>query len=227
VLVVRKRIKNLNLTVRPPDGHVRVSVPYQLSDERVRQFVLSKRAWIKKHQAKVRSGPRPTRQAMVSGESYDLWGKRYRLEVIEHQGRHEVQINNNCMYLYVKANTTLTNRQKVLIEFYRAELKRRIPSLIAKWEAIIGEQVADWNVKHMKTRWGSCNTSARRIWLNLELAKMPPECLEYILVHEMVHLLERRHNKKFRSYMDRFMPNWRTTQELIKRPPIIEVTGKH
>jgi predicted metal-dependent hydrolase len=225
--VVRKRITNLNLTVQPPDGRVRVSVPYRISDDRVRQFVLSKRDWIKKHQANVRSRPRPTRQAMISGESYDLWGKRYRLEVIERQGRHEVQINKNHMYLYVKPNTTKANRQKALVEFYRAEIKGRVPSLIAKWEAITGERVFDWGVKQMKTRWGSCNTRARRIWLNLELAKKPPECLEYILVHEMVHLLERRHNQKFRSYMDRFMPNWRATEQLLKRPPDREISGNH
>ena len=218
VQVVRKKIKNLNLAICPPDGRVRVSVPSHVTDETVRRVVLSRLSWIKKHQANFRSRPRPPQREMVSGESHYLWGKPYPLEVIERWGRHEMEItNSDRLRLYVKPNTTRVNRAKVLTEFYRAEMKKRLPDLIAKWEATLGEQVSEWGVKKMKTRWGSCNVSARRIWLNLELAKKPAECLEYILVHEMVHLLERRHNKRFRSYMDQFMPQWRSQREALDR----------
>jgi predicted metal-dependent hydrolase len=216
VLVVRKRIKNLNLTVRLPDGRVRVSVPLRVKDSTVRKFILSRLDWIKKHQARMREQPGLPQYRFVSGEEHYLWGKRCRLEVVERWGRHEVVLTEGAqLRMYVQPNTTRTNREKILTKFYRAEMKRRLPGLIAKWEAVIGVQVSDWGVKKMKTRWGSCNVRARRVWLNLELAKRPPECLEYILVHEMVHLLERGHNKKFYRYMDKFMPEWRLQRKAL------------
>jgi predicted metal-dependent hydrolase len=160
---------------------------------------------------------------MVSGEVHTLWGQRCRLEVIERAGRHEVKFRGSgqlCMY--VRPGTTRANRKKVLTEFYRAEMKARLPGMIAKWENVMGVQVAEWGVKQMKTRWGSCNVKARRVWLNLELAKRPPECLEYILVHEMVHLLERGHNKRFYGYMDKFMPGWREYRERLRKDQWID-----
>jgi predicted metal-dependent hydrolase len=216
VLVVRKRIKNLNLTVRPPDGRVRVSAPLRVKDSTVRKFILSRLDWIKKHQARIQELPGPLKYKFVSGEEHYLWGKRYQLEVVERRGRHEVVRTEDAqLRMYVQPNTTSANREKTLTKFYRAEMKSRLPGLIAKWEAVIGVQVADWGVKKMKTRWGSCNLRARRVWLNLELAKRPLECLEYILVHEMVHLLEQGHNKRFYRYMDKFMPEWRMQRKAL------------
>lgn len=221
VQVVRKDIKNLHLAVYPPDGHVRVAVPLHITDDNVRLAVISKLSWIKKQQATFQAQPRQSQRQMMSGESHYFFGRRYRLDVIERQGRHEVVIKNNSwLTLYVNPNTTSENRELVLNEWYRAELKKRIPPLIAKWEAIIGRQVNEWTIKKMKTKWGSCNIQASRIWLNLELAKKPPECLEYILVHEMVHLLERHHNNTFRTYMDKFLPNWRLHRDLLNSSPL-------
>jgi len=218
VLVVRKKIKNLNLTVSPPDGRVRVSVPTHVPDKTVREFMLSKMSWIKEHQAHYQAQPRPPQQVMITGESHYLWGKPYRLEVIERWGKHEVGITESAhLRMYVKPKTTQANREKALDDWYRTEMKERLPGLIAKWEAIIGKQVSEWRIKKMKTRWGSCNVKAKRIWFNLELAKRPPECLEVILVHEMVHLLERGHNKRFYRYMDQFMPGWRSSRDLLIR----------
>lgn len=202
---------------------MRLSVPTHVPDNTVREFLRSKLSWIKKQQAKIRSRPKPQQRSILSGESVYLWGKRHRLEVIEHGGRYAVQITGNGqLRMYVRRDTTRENREVVLTEFYRAEMKKRVPDLIPKWEALIGKQVAEWCVKKMKTRWGSCNVSARRIWVNLELAKRPVECLEYILVHEMVHLLERGHNKKFYSYLDQFMPGWRAQREELKGAPGVD-----
>lgn len=223
MLVVRKKIKNLNLTVSPPDGRVRVSVPLRVNDRDVREFILSRYDWIKKYQSRIREQPGPLQYKFVTGEDHYLWGQRCRLEVFERAGKHSVEVSSSgqlCMF--VKPNTIRAIRQKVLTEFYRTEMKKRLPDLIAKWEAIIGVQVSEWGVKKMKTRWGSCNVKARRIWLNLELAKRPLECLEAILVHEMVHLVEWRHNKRFYGYMDQFMPGWRKYREMLERAPWAE-----
>lgn len=221
VQVVRKKIKNLHLAVYPPDGHVRVAVPLHITDENVRLAVVSKISWIKKQQTHYRAQSRQSQREMVSGESHYLWGKRYRLEVIERHGRHEVEIKNNSwLRLYSQPGTSTKNREFVISELYRSEVKKRVPELIAKWEPIIGEPVLDWGVKKMKTKWGSCTIEAKRIWLNLELAKKPTECLEYILVHEIVHFLERLHNDNFRFHMDKFMPQWRLHRDVLNSYPL-------
>lgn len=221
VQVVRKAIKNLHLAVYPPGGRVRVAVPLHVSDDNVRLAVINKLAWIKKQQASFAAQPRQSQREMVTGESHYVWGHRYLLDVVERVGKHEVVIHNNTrLRLYVNPGTTRANRELALTEWYRAQLKDRVPPLLAKWQPIVGEEVAEWGVKKMKTKWGSCNIEARRIWLNLELAKKPPNCLEYILVHELVHLLERHHNDTFRAYMDRFLPQWRLLRDELNQSPL-------
>lgn len=219
--VVRKDIKNLHLGVYPPKGHVRVAVPWHVTDERVRLAVISKLAWIRKQQADFKQQPRQSEREMVTGESHYFMGNRYLLEVIERTGKHLLELKGNHKFLlYVKPNTSIENRQLVLNEWYREQLKERIPDLLSHWQEKIGVVSHDWGVKQMKTKWGSCNIAAKRIWLNLELAKKPPECLEYILVHELVHLLERRHNDRFRAHMDHFMPNWRLYRDMLNSSPL-------
>jgi predicted metal-dependent hydrolase len=221
VEVVRKEIKNLHLAVYPPEGHVRVAVPWHVSDERVRLAVISKLSWIKKQQADFKKQPRQSEREMVTGESHYFMGKRYLLEVSERAGKHQVELKGNRkLLLYIRPNTSLKNRQLVLNEWYREQLKKRIPDLLSKWQEKMGVTTEDWEIKKMKTKWGSCNIAAKRIWLNLELAKKPPECLEYILVHELVHLLERNHNDRFRAHMDHFMPNWRIHREMLNSSPL-------
>ncbi len=221
VQVVRKNIKNLHLSVHPPEGHVRVSVPMHITADNVRLAVISRLNWITKQQAMFEGRPRQSKREMVTGESHYLFGKRYRLEVVERRGRHEVDMKSNTkLLLYVNPGTTIHNRQTVINEWYRSELKKLIPVLIAKWKPVISKQVAEWGVKKMKTRWGSCNIKKNRIWFNLELAKIPVECLEFVLVHEMVHLYERNHNDRFESYMDKFLPNWRFHRETLNRAPL-------
>ena len=219
--IVRKNIKNLHLTVLPPDGRVRFAVPHHVSDERVRLAVIAKLGWIRKQQANFNQQARQTEREMVDGESHYLWGRQYRLEVIEQAGKHRIETKGkNKLRLYVTPNTTTDNRLLVLNEWYRQQLKLKIAELLHYWTPLIKRTPQSCDIKKMKTKWGSCNIEAQRIWINLELAKKPTECLEYILVHELVHLLERHHNDTFRAYMDAFLPNWREHQSLLNKLPL-------
>lgn len=221
VQVVRKPIKNLHLSVCPPDGRVRVAVPLHMTDDNVRLAVISRLSWIKKQQASFQAQPRQSEREMVTGESHYVFGKRYRLEVIERRGCHEVAIkNNSTLQLFVNPGTSTQNRALVLNEWYRDQLKAQIPDLLNHWQSAIGRQATDWGIKKMKTKWGSCNIAQRRIWLNLELAKKPIECLEYVVVHELVHLLERHHNDRFKAYMDKYLPQWQRCRDILKREPL-------
>jgi len=210
--LIKKDIKNLHLSVLPPNGRVRISAPKRMDDEAIRLFAISKLSWIKKQRSKFKNQERQPEREFVSGESHYFMGKRYLLNVVYTNKRKQgVEIRNKTyLDLFVREGSNKEQRQKVMKEWYRKELKALIPPLIEKWEPILGVKVASWGVKHMKTRWGTCNTTAKRIWINLELAKKSPICLEYIVVHEMVHLLERHHNERFISYMDKFLPNWRS-----------------
>ncbi len=221
VEVVRKNIKNLHLAVYPPDGRVRVAAPHRLDDEAVRLAVISRLSWIRRQQSGFHQQVRQSEREMVTGESHYVWGRRYRLNVVEHDGPLTVSIRNNqTLEMRARATVSRDKREAALQRWYRRALKERLPSLIMKWEAVIGVEVADWGIKRMKTRWGTCNISARRVWLNLELAKKPPPCSEYILVHEMVHLLERHHNERFRELMDKAMPQWRLHRKELNRTPL-------
>ncbi len=212
IQLIKKNIKNLHLSVLPPDGSVRISAPKELNDEAIRLFVVSKLSWIKKQRAKFKRQERQPEREFVSGESHYFLGQRYLLNVIYTNKRRQGAAIRNKTYLdlFVRENSGKEQRRKVMREWYRSELKVLIPPLIRKWEPQIGVKVESWGVKLMKTKWGSCNIAAKRIWLNLELAKKNPACLEYIVVHEMVHLLERLHNENFVAYMDKFLPNWRS-----------------
>ncbi len=207
--VVKKDIKNLHLGVYPPDGRVRIASPSKVSDESIRLFAISKLSWIKKQQAKFQAQSRQSPREYVSGESHYYKGDRYLLNVIYHQAPPKVVIRNKTYIdLYVREGSSQQQREKVLIEWYRQQLKAELPDLIAQWQQIIGVSINDWGVKKMRTKWGTCNIQAKRIWLNLELIKKPQHCLEYVIVHELVHLLERNHGDLFKAYMNKFMPNW-------------------
>ena len=207
--VVRKNVKNMNFRITP-NSDVRISVPYHAEEADILYAINTKMRWIKKHLARLENHtPRPVLKYR-SGETHYFLGDGYTLNVISRQGHPKVILDEDdkCMDLYVRPRSTIAQRQKVLREWYRKQLKIFIPQLIAEWEPIMGVKVADWGVKRMKTKWGTCNITARRIWLNLELATKPFPCLEYVVVHEMVHLLERYHNKRFWALMDKFLPDW-------------------
>ncbi|WP_366922784.1 M48 family metallopeptidase [Metallumcola ferriviriculae] len=212
--VIRKKIKNINLSVHPPDGRVRLAVPEKMDEEAIKLFAISKLSWIKKQRGKFDLQDRQSIRKFLSGESHYFFGTRYLLNVVETSGKQHVELRNKkYIDLYIRPNSTKEKREKVMTAWYREQLKSIIPEYIIKWEEVIGVSVKDWGVKLMKTRWGTCNTMAQRIWLNLELAKTNPRCLEFIIVHEMVHLLERSHNDRFKAYMDKFLPNWRSIRD--------------
>jgi predicted metal-dependent hydrolase len=221
VEVVSKNIKNLHVGVYPPEGRVRVAAPLLMGDEAVRLAVISKLAWIKRKKAHFQEQPRQSKREYVPRESHYFLGRRYLLNIVEHAGPAKVDIRRSRQLdLFVPSGSDAAQREKILIEWYRKELKAKIPNLIEKWQVVVGVQVADGGVKRMKTRWGSCNREARRIWINLELAKKPIHCLEYIIVHEMVHILERHHNERFAAKMDAFMPSWRLYRDILNRAPL-------
>lgn len=210
ISVTKKNIKNIHLSVHPPNGQVRISAPIKLSDETIRLFIVSKIAWIKKQRNKFENQERIPEREYVSGESHYYFGERYLLNVIyQNSNRSKVEIRNKkYIDLYTREGSSKEERAKMMKEWYRRELKSVIPSIIEKWEEIMGVEVNEWGVKQMKTRWGTCNIHAKRIWINLELAKKSPPCLEYIIVHEMAHLIERGHGDKFKAIMDKYYPNW-------------------
>ncbi|NLY64249.1 MAG: M48 family metallopeptidase [Alcaligenaceae bacterium] len=216
----RKTIKNLRITVLPPDGRVRVSAPASMTDTAIRMAVIGRIQWIRRQQRDFANQARQSERRMLGGECHYLWGRKYRLNVIERTGKHEIKAGRGQLNLYVSPGTSDENRVLVLETFYRNELKNKIKALLEFWQNEIGVDVADWGVKKMKTKWGSCSIQARRIWLNLELAKKPPECLAYILVHELVHLLERKHNEQFKAYMNRFLPDWEERRNLLNNMPL-------
>lgn len=221
VEIVRKPIKHLHLGVYPPHGHVRVSVPLRVDDDAIRLAVITRLRWIRQQQAQFAQQARQDQRAMVSGESHYVEGQRYRLNVVEQHGPpHVRRLNNQYLELQVRPGHTRIQREAVLHQWYRQQLRSQIPALIAKWEPLIGVAVAAWGIKRMKTRWGTCNTAARRIWLNLELAKKPLPCLEYVVVHEMVHLLERHHNTRFQAHLDRLLPHWRFYRAILNQEPL-------
>lgn len=219
--VVRKDIKNMHLAVYPPTGRVRIAVPLRIDDEAVRLFAISKIAWIRKNQRNFAAQDRQSPREYKQRESHYFLGKRYLMRIIEHDAPPKVILKaKTYLDFYIRPNTSTEQRESILNEWYRSELKKIIPELLAKWEKEIGVKVDDWQVKLMKTKWGTCNIEKKRIWLNLELAKKPLHCLEYIIVHELIHLLERHHNDRFLSLMTQHLPQWKFYKEELNRLPV-------
>jgi len=223
VEIVRKDIKHLHLGVYPPDGRVRVAVPLRLDDDAVRLAVISRLAWIRRKRAEFEGQDRQSRREFVTGESHYFEGRRYRLDVIESTGPTGIRLRDKAwIEMRVRPDAGRDAREAMLYSWYRARLRERIPELIAKWEPRIDVSVAEWRIRRMKTRWGTCNPDARRLWLNSELAKKPIPCLEYVVVHEMVHLIERAHNDRFRKILDRVMPGWGSRLDELNREHLVD-----
>ena len=228
VHILRKPIKNLHLGVYPPHGRVRVAAPLRMSDNAVRLAVISRLGWIKKQRARFQSQERQSAREYVSRESHYYLGRRYLMNVVQHDGSTRIGLRKKGVLEFrVPKGMTRVSRERLLRDWYRQQLKSLIPPIVEKWEGITGAKVAGWGVRRMKTKWGSCNSSERRIWLNLELAKKPIQCLEYIVVHEMVHLLERRHNDRFIELLDQFMPTWRLHRDELNRAPLSHETWRY
>ena len=214
IFLTHKKIRNLHIRICVPDGEVRISAPLRYSMKQITEFVLQKIDWIKKGQTQIQKlrdeGKIIFPPKFISGEEHYFLGQKFSLELIQNSTYNKLIFNENSFQLHVKKLSNFKGRQKLFDDFYRAFLKKNIPPLIAKYEKKMNVKVAEFGVKKMKTRWGTCNPRARRIWLNLELAKKSPQYLESIIVHEMVHLLEHRHNKNFYFLMDKFMPDWKS-----------------
>lgn len=218
--VIQKDIKNIHLSVYPPNGRVKIAAPLRMDLETIRIFAISKLGWIKRQQTKLRNQEREAPREYISRESHYFLGKRYLLKVVERNSKPSVVIKHDKLILQIKPATNTEQRQDLLQEWYREQLKALVPNYISKWEKIMDVEVLEFGIKKMRTKWGTCNIEAKRIWINLELGKKPLECLEYIVVHEMVHLLERSHNARFIAFMDKFLPQWRSLKEELNRLPV-------
>jgi predicted metal-dependent hydrolase len=218
--VTFKDIKNLHLTVHPPAGRVSISAPRRMELDAIRVFAISRLEWIKKQRRQIRDQAREPVCEYVDRESHYVWGRRYLLSVHEPADRSSVELKPTRLVLHLRAGTSSSKRRALVDAWYRDQLRRAAPPLIAKWERRMSVEVARFHVRRMKTRWGSCNPATGSILLNTDLAKKPRECLEYIVVHEMVHLLEPTHNARFVSLMDRFMPLWKNHKAMLNRLPV-------
>jgi predicted metal-dependent hydrolase len=221
VKIERKRIKNLHLGVYPPDGRVRVAAPLAVSDEAVRLAVVGRLGWINRQRAAFAGQERQSPREMVGGESHYYLGRRYRLRVVERDGAPRIAVKGRAtLELGIPRGTGAETRARALNGWYRARLKERVPEVLAKWEGVLGVRADAWGIKRMKTKWGSCNPVAGRIWLNLELAKKPEICLHYLVCHELAHLIEPSHNERFVALMDRAMPQWRVHRKTLNTSPL-------
>ncbi|MDT7043478.1 SprT family zinc-dependent metalloprotease [Candidatus Nitronereus thalassa] len=218
--VVKKDIKNIHLSVHPPTGKVRISAPLRMDIDNIRVFAITKLDWIKNQQQKLCEQARETPREYLNRESHYVWGKRYLLTVFEDAQLSSVELKHQQMLLHVRPGTDVHKKQALVEDWYRAQLKQAVHPLIEKWEPLIGVKVKQFFVQRMKTKWGSCNSAAHSIRLNTDLAKKPQECLEYIVVHEMVHILEPTHNARFLGLMDQFMPKWQFYREMLNCLPV-------
>lgn len=218
--VVFKDIKNIHLSVYPPTGRVKISAPLRMDIDAIRIFAISRLGWIKQKQKKFQEQERETLREYLDLESHYVWGKRYLLKILEVNEAPSVELKHNKIILRVRPETDDKKKQAIIDAWYREQLKKAVPPLIARWEPLLGVKVERFFVQRMKTKWGSCNYKARNIRLNTELAKKPIECLEYTIVHEMTHLLEPTHNSRFIALMDQFMPKWQFCRDKLNQLPV-------
>lgn len=215
VEVYKKNIKNMHLYVKPPSGKVSVSAPMNMSDEAIERFVRTKSSWIKQQVNNFEAQPRQTEREYVSGETLYVWGKQYFLQVESGSGKNSLVLSGDQAILTVRKDSTTEKRDSFVKEWYRDLLKREVARLLPKWEKITGLKCDGWQTKYMTTRWGTCNTDKQKLWFNLQLAKKTPDCLEYIVLHELLHLVERNHNAHFLSLLDKYMPYWKETKRKL------------
>lgn len=218
--VVYKDIKHLHISVYPPVGRVRVAAPEGTDEDTIRLAIVQRLPWIKRQREQLQKAERQTRREMLSGETHYVWGRRYRLDVSRAGGHSTVETKGSTLWVVTPAGTDADGRRAALDRWYRRELKAAVPALLAKWQPIIGVDAGKIVVRRMKTKWGTCITHSRTIWLNPELAKKNPRCLEYIVVHELTHLLERGHGDGFVALMDRFLPDWRARRDELNEAPL-------
>ena len=225
IAVTRRKMKHLRITVNPPDGEVKVSAPRYVSNAEIQEFIYERLDWVQEQRAWFRAQPRKPVPQLQSGESLRLWGETCELKCVPQEevhrypflrGRFRVFKHGDIVYLKVANDEVFASKQKILDNWHRQLLKEKIPELIQIWSAPLDVNVQDWGIKKMKTRWGSCSIQAARIWLNLELIHYPPRCLQYVVVHELAHLIEANHSPRFWAILDRHLPDWRSASDLLK-----------
>lgn len=220
VQVVYKDIKHVHLSVHPPVGAVRIASPLRMELETLRVFAITKLEWIRQQQRRIQGQVRQTPREFIDRESHYVWGKRYLLRVEEHSAPPTVELRHSALVLRVRANTPSDQRDQLLDAWYRQQVREAVDPLLARWQPMLGVVAKGYGVRRMKTKWGTCNTLTRSLLLNSELAKKPPICLEYIVVHELVHLLEPSHNARFVGLMDQYLPGWRSHRDELNRLPV-------
>jgi predicted metal-dependent hydrolase len=225
--VEQKDIKNIHLSVYPPNGKVRISAPERMDLDTIRVFAIAKLKWIKKQREVFARQERETPREYLPRESHYFLGERYLLKIVEQYSSPRIVLKKKEIQMIARPDTTQEKKKEFLDEWYRSELKRIVPPIIEKWETKIGVKSTEYGIKKMRTKWGTCNPVAKRIWLNLELAKKPIECIEYIVVHELVHLKERSHKERFVTLMDEYMPKWRFFRDELNRLPFSHVDWKY
>lgn len=225
VEIHRKKMKTMRLKIIPPEGFIRISAPHYLPEQAIFQFMQKNLAWIAERQA-VMAKEKSQAPNFLQGEQHPVWGELFELDFTPIMGKPSIrELPNNKLEILAPNNVTTHVREKLLDEFYRRQLKRELPLLLEKWQPIVGKEVNEWGIKKMRTRWGTCNIQAKRIWLSLALAKKPKSCLEYVLVHELVHLHERYHNQNFKRLMTKFMPDWPTHDARLNQADLPDSTG--
>ena len=213
IIVEKKNIKNMYLRILA-DGSVKVTAPKKTKDDAIRNFVCSKQDWIKKHcMALLEKQAKEPSQNNFTG--LELWGRMYPLEIVATNGRPHIEKQDDTVYLYLSDVDDDDMKIKTINEWYRGLLKKEITGVFSDCERIVGVKADEWHIKNMKTKWGTCNIKDRRVWLNLQLAKKDPICLRYVIIHELTHLLEKKHNAVFKGYMDQFCPDWRQIKKTL------------
>lgn len=225
--VEQKDIKNIHLSVYPPNGKVHISAPERMDLDTIRVFAIAKLKWIKKQREVFARQERETPREYLPRESHYFLGERYLLRIVEKDSSARIVLRKKEIQMIVRPDATQEKKKEILDEWYRSELKRIVPPIIEKWETKIGVKSTEYGIKKMRTKWGTCNSVAKRIWLNLELAKKPLECIEYIVVHELMHLKERSHKERFVTLMDEYMPKWRFYRDELNRLPFSHVDWKY
>lgn len=215
-----KDIKNLHLSVYPPAGRIRVAAPQRTTEEAIRLAIVQRLPWIKRQREQFQNASRQTERNMVSGETHYVWGKRYLLDVSRSSGAYGVETKGSTLWVITPEGTDAGGRFAALDRWYRRELKSAVPALLEKWQPILDVQADKVVARRMKTKWGTCIAGSRTIWLNPELAKKDPRCLEYIVVHELAHLRERGHGERFISLMDQVLTDWRARRDQLNEAPL-------
>lgn len=218
--IIYKDIKNLHIGVYPPMGRVRVAAPVRLDDDAIRLAVIKRMPWIKQQRKQFEDAERQSEREMVTGESHYLWGVRRRLKIVERPGQMHFEVDGDRLALFTPTGTKAAERRTALDHWYRVQLRHALTDVIAAWEDRLGQSVPKWSIRRMKTKWGSCNRESRHIWFNVELAKKHPDCLDYIVLHEMTHYRERGHGERFTKLMDAQMPDWRNRRRQLNGAPL-------